>query len=207
MNKIDVLTEKEQQSIFLQALYEGTVEIMGTIKTRQIFSTISGEGTQGIEIKSAGGFTVLESLGNELAIRFQRNTAKGLMIRIGEASFSYLRKQIPQLFELGVIENRLKPIAKRFEISLTVLADLLSEMTGLKTRMVEKSDTKFCLEILGSTSGKILATNLQLFYLMGILRAFCLWLDSRKEYAYTIDEGGQSDPGVNYVCMTIQDME
>jgi hypothetical protein len=207
MNKLDLTHEKERQSIFLQALHEGTVEIMGTIKTSQIFSAISNGETKEVGFEGAGGFNILETLGNEFAIRYQRNTAKGLMIRIGEASFTYLNKEIPQLFELGVIENRLKPIGQRFDSSLTVLAELLSEIIGLDTRMFKKSDSEFYLEVLGSESGKVPTTDLLIYYIMGILRAFCLWLDSRKEYSFTVNESKKDDPGANHVCMKIQDME
>jgi hypothetical protein len=207
MKKLNKTNEKEHRSLFLHALREGTVEIMGTAKSEQIFSSITNGEMLENEVEGKDGYSILENLGNEFAIRFQRNTANGLMIRIGEASFSYLRKENQQLLELGLIENRLKPIAKRFEESLQVLGVVLSRLTQLNIQILKKSDTIFCLEVFGNGYGKVLASDLHLFYIMGILRGFCLWLDSRKEYSFTIEEGKAANECVNFVCMRIMDIE
>ena len=128
------MSEKEIKTIFLRSIYEAAIEILGTSDSVQIFSTIinwdgSGEPP---DIKNKPEF--LSDLGNEFAIRFQRNTAKGLLLRIGDSSFTFLRRNLMKLVELGSIENRLKPISKRFDHSLGVLAEDLSALTELEIK-------------------------------------------------------------------------
>ncbi|MDO9547066.1 MAG: hypothetical protein Q7J07_10020 [Pelolinea sp.] len=199
--------EKINQSLFLQAIYEGTVEIMGKPKTEQIFSSILDAKSSDEDSEKKSRIHIIANFGNEFAIRFHRNTAKGLLLRIGEASFTYLRKYNQNLIELGNIENRLKPISKRFEESLEVLAENLSELTTLKIQAFKKNDTNFCLEIVGEEMSKMLSSDLHLFYFVGLLRAFCGWLDSRKEYAFHIDEDRTGDSFGKCICMGFKDVE
>ena len=143
----NLMGEKETKTFFLRSIYEAAVGILGASDSALIFSAIiDWDGTNEIpEINNKPQF--LSNLGNEFAIRFQRNTAKGLLYRVGDSSFTYLRRNFEKLLDLGSIENRLKPISKRFDHSLSVLADSLSELTGLKIRAIKKSKNSFCLEI------------------------------------------------------------
>jgi hypothetical protein len=199
--------EKKNQSLFLQAIYEGTIEIMGKSKTELIFSAISDckESDENFENKNRS--QIIANFGNEFAIRFHRNTAKGLLLRIGESSFIYLRKDIKKLIELGNIENRLKPISTRFEESLEVFAEILSEITALKIQVIKKNESSFCLEFAGDETSALLSSDLHLYYFMGLFRAFCEWLDSRKEYSFQIDGDASGDLVGKRICMKLEDVE
>jgi len=200
------MSEKEIKTLFLRSIYEAAVEILGTSDSVLIFSTIiNWDGAGEIpEIKNKPQF--LSDLGNEFAIRFQRNTAKGLLLRIGDSSFPFLRRNIKKLTELGSIENRLKPISKRFDHSLGVLAENLSALTGLEIKAIKKSQNHFCLEIARSVNDDLFSSDLHLFYFSGLLRAFCVWMDSRKEYFINVNEENEVNYERKLVCFKFEDI-
>jgi len=200
------MSEKEIKTLFLRSIYEAAVEILGTSDSVLIFSTIiNWDGAGEIpEIKNKPQF--LSDLGNEFAIRFQRNTAKGLLLRIGDSSFPFLRRNIKKLTELGSIENRLKTISKRFDHSLGVLAENLSALTGLEIKAIKKSQNHFCLEIARSVNDDLFSSDLHLFYFSGLLRAFCVWMDSRKEYFINVNEENEVNYERKLVCFKFEDI-
>jgi hypothetical protein len=200
------MSEKEIKTLFLRSIYEAAIEILGTSDSVLIFSTIiNWDGAGEIpEIKNKPQF--LSDLGNEFAIRFQRNTAKGLLLRIGDSSFPFLRRNIKKLAELGSIENRLKSISKRFEHSLGVLAENLSALTGLGIKAIKMSQNHFCLEIARSVNDDLFSSDLHLFYFSGLLRAFCVWMDSRKEYFINVNEENEVNNDGKLVCFKFEDI-
>jgi len=199
------MSEKENTMLFLQSIYGATAEILGKSDSTLIFSTISNwDGTgDPPDIENRPQF--LSDLGNEFAIRFQRNTSKGLLLRIGDSSFTFLRRNSKELIELGSIENRLNPISKRFNHSLGILAENLSKLTGLGIRAIKKSKNSFCLEIAGNNNNELFSTDLHYFYFYGLLRAFCEWMDSRKEYFININEENEAGYGGKLVCFRYED--
>jgi hypothetical protein len=200
------MSEKENRSIFLRSVYEASIEILGRSDSILIFSTIiNWDGSGEIpDIDNEPKF--LSDLGNDFAIRYQRNTAKGLMLRLGDSSFTLLRRRQKKLHELGSIENRLKTISKRFDFSLGVLSENLSVLTGLNISTIQKSENSYCLEIAGYENDELFSSDMHLFFFAGLLRAFCAWLDSRKEYFIDVLEQGQSDNGGNSVCLRYEDL-
>jgi len=200
------MSEKEIETVFLRSIYEAAIEILGTSDSFLIFSTIiNWDGIGEIpDIMNKSKF--LSGLGNEFAIRFQRNTAKGLMLRIGDSSFTFLRRNLKELVELGSIENRLKPISKRFNHSLDILAENLSVLTGLEINAIKKSKKSFCLEIAGNGNDELFSSDLHLFYFAGLLRAFCVWMDSRKEYFINVIEEDEVGYGGKLVCFKYEDI-
>ncbi len=200
------MSEKEIKTIFLQSIYEAAIGILGTSDSVLIFSTIiNWDGTgKPPDIKNKPQF--LSDLGNEFAIRFQRNTAKGLLLRIGDSSFTFLRRKLIKLVELGSIENRLKPISKRFDHSLGILAEDLSALTGLKIEAIKKNQNSFCLKIARNVNDELFSSDLHLFYFAGLLRAFCVWMDSRKEYFVNVNEKDEVGNGGKLVCFKYKDI-
>ena len=198
--------EKETKTFFLRSIYEAAVGILGASDSDLIFSAIiDWDGTNEIpEINNKPQF--LSDLGNEFAIRFQRNTAKGLLYRIGDSSFTYLRRNFEKLLDLGSIENRLKPISKRFDHSLSVLVSCLSELTGLKIRAIKQSKNSFCIEISRNKKDELFSSDLHLFYFSGLLRAFCEWMDSRKEYFINVNEENGAGKDGKFVCFRYEDI-
>jgi hypothetical protein len=200
------MSEKEIKTIFLRSIYEAAIEILGTSESVLIFSTIiNWDGTgEPPDIKNKPEF--LSDLGNEFAIRFQRNTAKGLLLRIGDSSFTFLRRNLMKLVELGSIENRLKPISKRFDHSLGILAEDLSALSGLEIRAIKKNQNSFCLEITRNVEDDLFSSDLHLYYFAGLLRAFCIWMDSRKEYFINVNEEDEVGNGGKLVCFKYEDI-
>ena len=200
------MSEKGKRSLFLKSVYEASIEILGTPDSVLFFSTIidwdgSGEIPE-FEIEPQ----FLSDLGNEFAIRFQRNTAEGLMFRLGDSAFSFLRKSQEKLKELGSIEHRLQPISKRFKSSLGVLTNNISELTGLNIEAIQKGEKSFCLEITLGKNGKLFSSDLHLFFFAGLLRAFCGWIDSRKEYFIDVHEENQAANNGKLVCLRYEDL-
>ncbi len=200
------MSEKEIETLFLRSIYEAAIEILGTSDSVLILSTIiNWDGTGEIpDIKNKPQF--LSDLGSEFAIRFQRNTAKGLLLRIGDSSFTFLRRKLKELVELGSIENRLKPISKRFDHSLGILAEDLSALTELEIKPIKKNQNSFCLEIARNVEDDLFSSDLHLYYFGGVLRAFCLWMDSRKEYFINVNEEDEVGYGGNLVCFKYEDI-
>ena len=200
------MSNKEIKTIFLRSIYEAAIGILGTSDSVLIFSTIiDWDGTgEPPDIKNKPEF--LSDLGNEFAIRFQRNTAKGLLLRIGDSSFTFLRRKLIKLVELGSIENRLKPISKRFDHSLGILAEDLSALTGLKIKAIKKNQNSFCLKIARNINDELFSSDLHLFYFAGLLHAFCVWMDSRKEYFVNVNEEDEVGNGGKLVCFKYEDI-
>ncbi len=200
------MSEKEIKSLFLRSIYEAAKEILGTSDSVQIFSAIiNWDGTGEIpDINNKSQF--LSDLGNEFAIRFQRNTAKGLLLRIGDSSFTFIRRNVKELIELGNIDNRLKPISQRFDYSLGILAENLSVLTELEIKAIKKSKNSFCLEIARNIKDELFPSDLHLFYFAGLLRAFCAWMDSRKEYFINVNEEDEAGNGRRFVCFKYEDI-
>jgi hypothetical protein len=200
------MSEKEIKTLFLRTIYEASIEILGTSDSVLIFSTIiNWDGTGEIpDIKNKPQF--LSDLGNEFAIRFQRNTAKGLLLRIGDSSFTFLRRNLIKLVELGSIENRLKPISKRFDYSLGILSENLSVLTGLEIKVIKRRQNSFCLEIARNVDDEMFSSDLHLYYFAGLLRAFCVWMDSRKEYYIYVNEEDEVVYSGKLVCFKYEDI-
>ena len=200
------MSEKETKTLFLRSIYQAAVEILGTSDTNLIFSTIIDWDGNGEMPHIENKPKLLSGLGNEFATRFQRNTAKGLLVRIGDSSFNFLRRNSKELLKLGSIENRLKPISNKFKYSLEVLAENLSEFTGLEIKAIKKSQNYFCLEIKRNVNNKLFSSDLHLFYFYGLLRAFCLWMDSRREYFINVNEEDDEGGDGKLVCFKYEDV-
>jgi len=182
------MSEKEIKTIFLRSIYEAAIEILGTSESVLIFSTIiNWDGTgEPPDIKNKPEF--LSDLGNEFAIRFQRNTAKGLLLRIGDSSFTFQRRNLKELVQLGSIENRLKPISKRFDHSLGILADNLSALSGLEIRAIKKNQNSFCLEITRNVEDDLFSSDLHFCFPVIYIYIILLVCCARFAYGWTAEK-------------------
>lgn len=115
-----------------------------------------------------------------LTDRFHPVTAKGLMIRIGRASLNHLRRYSDYVSELGSLENRLKPVSKKFDYSLNLLADFFSNDHVLFT-VISPEKMRYVWQIKFEI-GKSKDGDLFPYYFFGLLEEFCNWLDARKNY-------------------------
>jgi len=195
------MNKKSTGSVLLESIFEASVEILGRSDSAQIFSSITNWSGSGDIPEIEDRSKLLSDLGNEFAVRHHRNTAKGLMFRLGESVFSILRRSQEKIMELGTIENRLKPISERFDYSLKVLAKSLSIITCLEITSRQKNKNHYCLEISHSGVEKLFSSDLHLYFFSGILRSFCVWLDSRKEYFINVQEEDQISREKRSVCL------
>lgn len=190
---------------FLRSIYDASTEILGRLEADNIFTSAVGCTGKDILDQQSLPSDFLSNLSAEFSIRFQQNTAKGLLIRIGDAAFSFLRKRISGLHDLGSIENRLKPLAKRFADSFEILAENLSGGFGMQINSSMIGEGMYCLEF-GERDDLQSSGDLHLYFFGGILRVFGLWLDSRKDYA--IDFGKtDSSSGKQRVCLLVRAAE
>lgn len=180
---------KDKRSIFIQAIYNASLEILGAAESESIFSNISGWNIDASIIEDDSVLRVIADLGNEFSIRYQRNTSQGLLIRIGESAFAFLRMGLKELQEIGSLENRLKPITERFNYSINGLSRIISELCEIEINGIQKEETTYCLRF-SDQLNELFSSDMYLHFFGGILRAFGAWIDGRKEYSIFLPEGG-----------------
>ena len=196
------MNKTEKQAFFNRAVSEAALEILGAAETQGIFPP---------EEKADGGnqeittpLILINQIGNEFSIRYHRKTAQGLLLRIGEAAFSILRKRVQELQDLGALENRLQPARKRFTSNTKCLAKILSEYTGLVITSMQIEQDKYCLSF---KEGHLDSANdLFSYFFLGLLRAYGTWMDSRKDYFLEVAMN-EHDQNQSRVCFTIADFE
>lgn len=157
-------------SQFVEAICLAAAEILGEKDTYLILKVI---GVSSFSAADTSRFSIA-LFGNALAQRFGNQVAIGLMIRIGRASLTFLRRFFPEISELGSIENRLKPVDKRYPYSLKILADLAGKELKDSVNVVEKDVLAFEWQVAASD------LSYTPYYHFGLLEEFCYWLDARK---------------------------
>jgi hypothetical protein len=157
---------------FLEAICLASVEILGE---KEAFQTLKGLGMSSFSTLDPGLFT-MERYGRELAHRHGEQVAAGLLIRIGRASLIFLRRYYETISALGAVDNRLKPIEKRFPDSLRVLAGEIGAELGTKIEISAADALSYHWR--SAAPERIYET----YYYFGLLEEFCNWLDSRKDY-------------------------
>jgi hypothetical protein len=178
------MTENDSfQNPVLQSVYLSLLEILGSDQPSGLFKE------QGInhELLPKGEVNgdvadLIDRIGDSLNRDFGQMAAQGLLIRAGRASLTFFRRFFPQVADLGSLENRLKPVGKRFFHSLESLADLWSRETGVisKLEQVDQGEFKWIMTI-PTAKGEMNHTIFP-FFLFGLLEEFCVWLDARKSY-------------------------
>jgi hypothetical protein len=157
---------------FLEAICLASVEILGEKET---FQTLKGLGMSSFSALDPSLFT-MERYGQELAKRHDEQVAAGLLIRIGRASLIFLRRYYETIGLLGAIDNRLKPIEKRFPDSLKVLAGEIGGEMGTKVETAAENALTYRWRL--DAPERVFEP----YYHFGLLEEFCNWLDSRKDY-------------------------
>lgn len=171
------------QNPVLQSVYLSLFEILGQDHAANLFRE------QGIDpgMLSAGEVKcdvaiVIDRIGHSLNQEFGQMAAQGLLIRAGRASLVFFRRFFNQVAELGLLENRLKPVDKRFFHSLKSLSDLWSHETGLfsDVEQVDHREFKWLMSAPAPNAGR--SQTLLPYFIFGLLEEFCAWLDARKSY-------------------------
>lgn len=168
-------------SLFSDAICQAAIEILGE---KEAFATLKEMDLTALTPAEASRFS-LEEMGLIFARKYNSQTAMGLLIRIGRASLIFLRRYFPDISELGGIDNRLKPLDKRFPASLAVLAECVSAELDQPVTVTGVDGLSYTWQI--QTQTPIIYSA---YYHFGLLEEFCGWLDSRKDYqlVYAADE-------------------
>lgn len=171
------------QNPVLRSVYLSMLEILGQDQSENLFTEQDIGYPILLETKDpAEVAVVIDRIGESLNRDFGQLAAQGLLIRAGRASLTFFRRFFNQVADLGSLENRLKPVGKRFFHSLESLADLWSRETGL-TCTIEKIDQGEFKWLMASPSAKREDNQTFLpYFLFGLLEEFCVWLDARKSY-------------------------
>jgi len=164
---------------FCQSVVQAVIEILGRQEASKVFRAVLGPNFSEKDLQLDPQINLLEGISDEFSILYQRNTARGLLIRIGDAAFSKMRKKLVGLNALGDIENRLRPFDKKFESSVITLGEILSTASGMPISFESKEDDCYCMRVSDGT--------LQLYFFAGLLRAFGAWMDSRYEYQAAVN--------------------
>ena len=176
---------KTEANLFIQSIVHAANEIMGSREAKRVLNAVGAFSVvnDGALRKDTPDF--LSDLGNEFAIRFQRNTAKDLMERIGCASFEFLRKNGFAFRKfVGSEDNYSSPSTPTKDL-LEMLARALTVHTGLDIRSFFQKDRAFFLEI-DIREDESFSSDLYLFFFAGVLRAVGSWIDCGKAYSIMI---------------------
>ena len=194
-----------EEKLFYCAYYS-LLELLGDEKADEIFFSA---GLDPFDVNAPKyfrhGSELLFKIGSELSKYFGEETSRGLLIRMGSASLTFFRKYFTEIAQLGNIENRLKPLDRRFLSSLNTLAESLSEELGLPFNCSAKNTRNFEWQYPKPSSESPASALLSFFY-FGLLEEFCTWLDTRKNYLlnYAVDENQRE---MDIVSIEIRDLD
>jgi hypothetical protein len=151
------------------------------------------------------GIELLDSVALQLSTNFGEETTRGLLIRMGSASLTFFRKYFSEIAQLGSIENRLKPLDRRFLSSLNSLAAVLSKEMGTEIKVDFKDTTHFEWRNVKPNKDPDSEVFAPYFY-FGLLEEFCNWLDARKNYLlnYAPDENNHE---IDLITIEVRNME
>jgi hypothetical protein len=163
-------------------IYYSLLELLGDEKVDEVFASA---GMDPFDLTAPrfyrSGAALLDKVTAELCENFGEETTRGLLIRMGSASFTFFRRYFPEIAQLGNIENRLKPINRRFLASLNALAVVLSGEMGTIFKIDSRNTANFEWQNhkpKNDPGAPVLAP----YFYFGLLEEFCNWLDSRKNY-------------------------
>jgi len=182
------------ENYFVDAICQASVEVLGEKET---YATLKAMGLPTLVPADASRFS-LENMGLALAGKYDPQTAMGLLIRIGRASLIFLRRYFSDISELGSIENRLRPLDKRFQSSLGILAQRVTEELGHPTQVSIQEGLSYTWEV------QSLRQTYAIYYHFGLLEEFCSWLDSRKNYQLTY-AGNEANLNSSQINLMVKD--
>ena len=183
-------------SHFIEAVCLAAVEILGEKDAYLILKQIGATSFSKID---SSRFS-MTFFGRALAQRYGEQVSMGLLIRMGRASLTFLRRFFPEISALGNIDNRLKPVDKRFPDSLKVLAEVAASELGKPVEVSSLGGLSYEWQI---HTGDLSYTP---YFHFGLLEEFCYWMDARKncQIAYALD----GEPGkIAELSIQVKEME
>jgi hypothetical protein len=186
--------------------YYSLLELLGAEKADEIYSSAGLDPFDLIAPDYFGhGSALLEMVAGELSAHYGEETTQGLLIRMGKGSLTFFRKYFSSIAQLGNIENRLKPLDRRFLLSLNTLAEILSEEMEATLNVVAEGTRSYVWQIINANNNLTTADHMPFFY-FGLLEEFCNWLDSRKNYVLNYVAGEKSN-GMEVISIEIRDFD
>jgi hypothetical protein len=187
-------------------VYYPLLELLGGDQADEIFSSAE---LDPFDLKAqeyfGHGSLLLEKVTSELLARFGEDVTRGLLIRMGNGSLNFFRKYFSGIGQLGSIENRLRPVDRRFLSSLNSLAEVLSIEMGENFIVTAKGGRSYSWEQkVNSENPKI--GQITSFFYFGLLEEFCTWLDSRKNYIINC-EVNEKVLDVNGISIEIRELD
>ncbi len=174
-------------------IYYSLLELLGDDQVDEIFASASLDPfDQTAPHFFMRGTELLNGVAEQLRANFGEETTRGLLIRMGSASLTFFRKYFSEIAQLGNIENRLKPLDRRFLSSLNSLAAVLTNEMGTEIKVESTNTAHFewrTIKPKNTPDAKIYAS----YFYFGLLEEFCNWLDARKNYLlnYAPDDNNQ----------------
>lgn len=181
--------------VFHNSLQQAVIEILGRHEAQKVFSAILGKDDFQLNDPMDPGIDLLQGICDEFSILYQPNTARGLLLRIGDAAFPILRRKLENLNAMGSIENRVQPFERKFESSIAQLAQILSSVTGIPVEYDAREGDCYYLRVADG--------SLRQYFFAGILRAFGEWLDSRRDYFATV-QSKLHETHPDQVCLCVR---
>ena len=187
-------------------VYYSLLELLGAEKADEIYSSA---GLDPFDLKAPDffghGSVLLEKVAAELCTHFGEETTRGLLIRMGNASLTFFRKYFSSIAQLGNIENRLKPLNRRFLLSLNMLAEVLTSEMDTSFNITAESTRSYVWQIKKSKEN-FGSTVMTPFFYFGLLEEFCTWLDTRKNYLLSC-ETGENCKDMDVISIVIKDID
>ena len=163
-------------------IYYSLLELLGDDQVDEIFASAGLDPfDQTAPHFFRRGTELLDGIAAQLRANFGDETTRGLLIRMGSASLTFFRKYFSEIAQLGNIENRLKPLDRRFLSSLNSLAAVLSNEMGSDIKVESTNSAHFEWRNVKPKNDIDSGVFAPYFY-FGLLEEFCNWLDARKNY-------------------------
>lgn len=192
------------ESKLFYCVYYSLLELLGGEQADKVFSSA---GLDPFDLKAPDyfrhGSMLLIKVAAKLSAQYGEETARGLLIRMGNASLTFFRKYFSKVAQLGSIENRLKPLDRRFLASLNTLAEVLSCEMGSSLNVNSKGARSYLWQIKKSNGDQI-ASQLPPYFYFGLLEEFCDWLDTRKNYLLNY-AAGENYKDMDVISIEIRD--
>jgi len=168
-------------STFFGIVFSSLMEILGRETADEFIRDTDIPGQDSVDYDQVKGTQLVSELGDWLSGRYDPLSASGVLIRVGRSSLTYLRRLDEEIASLGNIENRLKPVDRRFNYSLEILGARLQEISGFQINIYQEGHREYNLKI-GKPDVAGSGLFISPYFFFGLMEEFCVWLDSRKDY-------------------------
>jgi len=194
------------ESKLFYCIYYSLLELLGDDQVDEIFASAS---LDPFDLTAPHYFRrgkeLIDSVSAQLTLNYGEETTRGLLIRMGGASLTFFRKYFSEIAQLGNIENRLKPIDRRFLSSLKSLAAVLANEMGTEINVNPGNSAHFEWQAFHPDNQQNPKVFVPFFY-FGLLEEFCNWLDARKNYLLNYAPG-VNDKDFDMITIEVRNLE